>query len=98
MYRASIERARALRVWRFHIDWIHAGELDTGCLCDTQVNRFRKAQKRAGCGKPGCVMCHYEKIFNIPTIADKRAMDRAKDSYLDYEMQCNALTDLDFND
>ena len=84
MYRAAKERARALRIWKAHIDIIHGGDHDTGCTCDIQVNRFRKAQKKAGCGKPGCVMCHYEKIFSIPTIADKKANDRYKDSLLDY--------------
>ena len=84
MYRASIERTRSLRVWKAHNDLIHGGEEDTGCLCDTQVNRFRKGQKQAGCGKPGCIMCHYEKIFNVPTINDRRNQDRANDSYLDY--------------
>lgn len=84
MYRASIERTRARRIWQAHIDLIHGGDHDTGCICDLQINRFRKAQKKAGCGKPGCVMCHWEKIFSIPTIADRRAMDRARDSFLDY--------------
>ncbi len=84
MYRASIERARALRVWKYHIDWVHDGELDTGCLCDLQVNRFRKGQKKAGCGHVRCYMCHGEKLLGIPTIANRRKQDQANDSYLDY--------------
>jgi hypothetical protein len=97
MYRASIERARALRTWKAHIDWVHDGSLDTGCLCDRQVNRFRKGQKRGGCGHARCYMCHGDKLMKVLTIPNRRKLDSAKDSLLDYDlMQLDALTDLDF--
>jgi len=97
MYRASIERARARRVWQAHK--LIYGDTLSHVPRFNQLNRFRKAQKRAGCGKPGCVMCHWEKIFSVPTIADRRAQDSAKDSLLDYDlMQLDALTDLEIDD
>lgn len=84
MYRASIERARARRVWQAHIDLIHGGDHDTGCICDRQINRFRKGQRQGGCNRPRCYLCHGEKLFKRPTIKDLAELDRYKDSLLDY--------------
>lgn len=66
MRRAAIEKARALRTWREHNRIVHNNE-ETGCVCDQQPNRFRKGQRRGGCGRPRCYMCHGEKLFKIPT-------------------------------
>ena len=84
MYRASKERARALRVWKAHIDLIHGGDHDTGCICDHQVNRFRKGQRQGGCNRPRCYLCHSEKLFKRPTIKQRKENDRYADSLLDY--------------
>ena len=96
MYRASIERARALRVWKAHIDWVHDGDLDTGFLREHKDNRFRKGQKRGGCGHARCYMCHGDKLMKVLTIPNRRKLDSAKDSHIDYDlMQLDALNDLD---
>ena len=71
MKRSSIEKGRTTKIWKAHNSIVHGNE-DTGCICDRQRNRFRKGQKQAGCGKPGCVICHIEKIFHIPTLQDIR--------------------------
>ena len=84
MRRAAMERARALRVWKARNSIIHFGEEDTGCVCDQQPNRFRKGQKRGGCGKPRCYLCHGDKPLGIPTEKDLVADDRYRDSVLDY--------------
>jgi hypothetical protein len=70
MRRAALERARALRTWREHNRIIHNG-LETGCPCDEQPNRFRKGQRKGGCGKPRCYLCHGEKLLNVPTVKEK---------------------------
>ena len=84
MYRASIERERALRIWKAHNQLIHNGEADTGCACDQQPNRFRKGQKQGVCGRPRCYLCHGDKLLGNPTKADWVARDRARASWLDY--------------
>lgn len=65
MKRAAIERLRTYRVWKQHHD-DHVKQ-DPGkpvaCVCDLQVNRFRKGQRRFGCGQPRCYMCHGDKLF-----------------------------------
>lgn len=81
MRRAALERSRALRVWREHNRIVHNG-LDTGCICDQQPNRFRKGQKRGGCGKPRCYLCHGEKLLDLPTYQDKIA-----DEKFSYELE-----------
>ena len=90
MRRAAIERQRAYRVWRDHIRISHGGDANTGCICDRQVNRFRKGQKRFGCGKPRCYLCHGPKLLNIPTIKDKLADIVFRQSFEDYygDLQC----------
>lgn len=81
MRRASIERARAIRTWRQHNHIVH-GDQDTGCVCDQQPNRFRKGQKRGGCGKPRCYLCHGDKLLGIPT-----HKDRIADEIFSYELE-----------
>jgi hypothetical protein len=83
MRRAAIERARALRVWKDHNRIIHGNEDDTGCICDKQPNRFRKGQKRGGCGKPRCYMCHGDKLLGIRTVKQRQADERFSSSVQD---------------
>ena len=66
MRRASLERARTLRVWRSHLSWIHEGNPE-GCLCELQPGRFRKTQRVGGCGKTRCFLCHPDKLLGCPT-------------------------------
>jgi len=84
MRRAAIERSRALRIWKAHIRLIHGGRLDTGCVCDSQANRFRKGQKQGGCGQPRCYICHGPKLLGEPTVKDRMERERACSSWLDY--------------
>ena len=84
MYRASIERERAFRIWKAHNRIIHNGEKDTGCACDQQPNRFRKGQKQGGCGRPRCYLCHGDKLLGNLTKAHRVANQRAASSVLDY--------------
>jgi len=84
MRRATLERARALRVWRAH-NWLyHRWDDEPTCICDKQPNRFRKGQKQGGCGKPRCYLCHGDKLLGIPTIKDRVADERFRSSVLDY--------------
>jgi len=85
MYRATIERARALKVWKEHNRLIHFGE-KTGCICDEQPNRFRKTEKIAGrCGNRHCPMCYGwdEKRLGIPTHRQRREDLRYLEQILD---------------
>ena len=78
MRRASFERPRTLRTWRRHLALIHSdGEIL--CVCEFQAGRFRKGQRASGCGKPRC-MCHYPKLFGLPT----RQLVRSNHSYCEF--------------
>ena len=72
MRRASLDRARTVRVWRAHLRIIHDGD-PGGCLCELQPGRFRKGQRRGGCGKPRCYLCKREKLTGEPTRQELRA-------------------------
>lgn len=78
MRRAAIERPRTLRTWRRHIARTHGGDTSL-CICDRQPSRFRKGQRVGGCGNARCFVCHYEKILDLPTIQEIKAMDRERD-------------------
>jgi hypothetical protein len=71
MRRASLDRARTLRVWRAHKRIIH-NDLATDCLCDDQPGRFRKGQRIGGCDRPGC-WCKIHKLIHKPTLPEYRA-------------------------
>lgn len=76
MKRAAQERHRAKTTRLKHLHLAHRDQLLSGrvdCVCDIQVNRFRKGQKQMGCGKPRCFICHSEKLFNRPRALEKRA-------------------------
>jgi hypothetical protein len=77
MRRAAIERPRTVRTWREH--QLFNRRDGSNCRCDVQVGRFRKGQRRLGCGKPRCYLCHPEKLFGEPKLADLRGLDRLRD-------------------
>lgn len=68
MQRAAIERGRAVKIWKEHSRLSHDGKFP--CPCDLQINRFRKGQKKMGCGQPRCYMCHGSKLLGIPKIGE----------------------------
>lgn len=72
MRRASLERSRTVRVWRAHKLLTHRG-LFGGCTCNEQPGRFRKGQRRAGCGRPRCGICKRYKRIDEPTRRDYQA-------------------------
>jgi len=53
-----------------------------------QVGRFRK-KKALDCGRAGCQLCHYEKIFGIASHQDRLRLSRAKDTVADYFEELN---------
>jgi len=62
MRRASLERPRALRVWREHLRFAHPyGPID--CSCEFQPNRFRKSERAGGCRNSRCFLCHPGKLL-----------------------------------
>lgn len=75
MKRASEEKNRTIREWRKHHDQHLLQDGVVRCRCDKQIGRFRKGQRAYGCGNPHCYLCHFEKLMNIPTIADLRRND-----------------------
>ena len=89
MRRAALERTRTFRTWRRHLAQ-HLRELVRGggqrtvtCRCDLEAGRFRKGQRIGGCGQPGCLICHYEKVMGIPRIRDVRQRAREHDAVLE---------------
>jgi hypothetical protein len=65
-----------LTVWRFHLA---RHDKPVQCVCEFQVGRFRKGQRRGGCGKPRCYLCHGDKLLRIPKVRDVRASYRYND-------------------
>jgi hypothetical protein len=64
MKRAAEERTRTLTVWRRHF-CTHKGRVV--CACELQPGRFRKSLRIGGCGASRCWLCHWDKLFGIPT-------------------------------
>jgi len=89
MYRAAIERARAVRVWKAHNQLVHNNE-KTDCVCDEQPNRFRKGERISGrCGNMHCQLCYGrydEKRMKIPTHRQIKENLRYQDQLLDLEL------------
>ena len=78
------ELGRIRRVHRLHLRELHQWPLrPIVCICEFQVGRFRK-QKAFGCGKPQCLLCHFEKIFGIASVKDRIRHQRFIDSRRDY--------------
>lgn len=72
MKRAAIERAATLRRWRFHVEVVHGG--DPGpCSCERQPNRFRKGEKRGGCGRVRCHLCKAKKLLGAVPLAQQKS-------------------------
>lgn len=74
MKRAAIEKPRTYSAWRQHRNrhLLDNPGKPIACRCDEQVGRFRKGQKRFGCGKPRCYACHGAKLLGHPTAGDLR--------------------------
>ena len=84
MKRYHQDRARILSEHRFHLRFVHDWPRKAiDCECELQAGRFRK-KKALDCGKAGCRLCHYEKIFRIASHQDRGRLLRAKDSAADY--------------
>lgn len=71
MRRSLQERRRTLRVWHQHLR--SHGKQQNLCICEFQPNRFRKGQRRGGCGKSRCYLCHGEKLLQRPSFFQKKA-------------------------
>lgn len=71
MKRASMERFRTTRVWRQHL--ARHGVTEFLCRCEGQPGRFRKGQRRGGCRKARCYLCHGDKLWKRPTRQQRRA-------------------------
>jgi hypothetical protein len=82
MKRYSFELARTKRVHRVHMRFAHQSSF-VACRCEFQVGRFRK-RKALGCGRSRCQLCHFEKIFGIPSIAERMRKQQFHDSLEDY--------------
>ena len=73
-----------MRAHRLHLGWVHDWPgRSADCACEFQVDRFRK-QKAFGCGRSRCLLCHFEKIFGIPSVSDRVRGPRFLDSVRDY--------------
>jgi hypothetical protein len=69
---------------RLHLRDLHKWPVaPVACVCEFQAGRFRK-QKAFGCGRSRCLLCHYEKIFSIPSAKDRIRELRFFDSLRDY--------------
>ena len=83
MKRYHEERARTRSKHRFHLRRVRFWPKEpVDCECELQAGRFRK-KKALDCGKAACLLCHYEKIFGIPSYQDRLRLLRAKDSVAD---------------
>jgi hypothetical protein len=84
MKRYHQERERIRREHRFHLHRVHGWpKQPVHCVCDLQAGRFRKV-RALGCKNPGCLVCHYEKVFAIPSYQDRLRALRAQASLTDY--------------
>ena len=79
MKRAAEEKLRTLEVWKRHL----ARHARTGirCACERQPGRFRKGERVGGCGRPRCWLCHGDKLAGIPSVAQRRALEAARDGF-----------------
>ncbi len=80
-YHQELERTK--RVHRLHLRGAHEQGASIDCVCEFQIGRFRK-RKAFGCGKTRCLVCHYEKIFEIASVKDRIREQRFLDSLNDY--------------
>ncbi len=78
-----MELERTKRAHRSHLYLAHFSPVSVDCVCEFQVGRFRK-QKALGCSRSRCLLCHFEKIFGIPSVSDRVREQRSLDSLEDY--------------
>lgn len=79
MRRAYDERKRTRRAHMLHLRQNHHWpRQEVNCECEWQAGRFRKAHP-TGCGHARCHLCHYEKIYSIPSHKDRIREQRAMD-------------------
>jgi len=83
MTRYHLELERTKRVHQLHLNLAHSSGAALDCVCEFQVGRFRK-RKALGCGRSRCQLCHFEKIFSIPSVRDRVRIQRFIDSREDY--------------
>ena len=84
MKRYHQEMERTKRVHRQHLRDLHQWPRRAiDCVCEFQVGRFRK-KKALGCGKSRCLLCHFDKIFGLPSLKDPIRQRRFLDSVEDY--------------
>jgi len=89
MKRYHEEQGRIRSEHRFHLRFVHGWPKEpVDCECEMQVGRFRK-KKALDCGRAGCQLCHYEKIFGIASHQDRLRLSRAKDTVADYFEELN---------
>lgn len=80
MQRAALERDRAARVMRLRQSRLARGQLSGGAADERlSVGHFRKSWRVAGCMKPRCWQCQYEKRAGEPTAADRRNRARLRE-------------------
>jgi hypothetical protein len=61
------------------------------CTCELQPGRFRKGQRIGGCGRSGCWLCHFDKLSDIPTLQERRMLDRFREGLADASPSNNRL-------
>ncbi|MBX7218436.1 MAG: hypothetical protein K1Y36_00675 [Blastocatellia bacterium] len=80
MKRYHQERERTKRNYQQHLSVL--GRLVT-IAGGFEPGRFRK-RKPIGCGRPRCRLCHYDKIYGIPTVQDRIRQQRYADSLREF--------------
>ena len=83
MKRYHLELERTKRAHQLHLRSAHSPDSSIDCICEFQAGRFRK-QKALGCGRARCLLCHFDKIFGVPKVADRVHKHRFVDSLEDY--------------
>lgn len=84
MKRYHLEFERIKQTHRLHLRWVHDWPVSpVDCPCEFQVGRFRKG-KALGCGRSRCLLCHFEKVFGIPSVSERLRKQRFLDSLRDY--------------
>jgi hypothetical protein len=68
-YHSELERTR--RAHQSHLRLVHSVGIPINCACEFQAGRFRK-RKPLGCGRSRCRLCHFEKIFGVRSLNDRR--------------------------
>ena len=86
MRRAAVERRHTLTVWRRHLRMHRGTPL---CVCEFQVGRFRKGQRIGGCGRPGCWLCHWDKLAGEPKVPERRCAVRYAEELVEVALPSN---------